>query len=364
LIESKANTKFSLSGSNVWHTGSNMPFIIAGPCAAESIDQINELATLISSLNIKVFRAGIWKPRTRPNQFEGLGTAALSWLAEVQKTYGLEAIIEVANAKHVEEALEAGIARLWVGARTTVNPFSVQEIADALKGVDMPVLVKNPVNPDLSLWIGALERLNQAGITQLAACHRGFSGFSKIRFRNHPNWEIPLEFRRLHPEIPLFCDPSHIAGKRSLIPEVAQKALDLGYEGLMVEVHPLPEKALSDSAQQLSPNELIHLLEHLVFRNPSVDNLQVQEKLQQLRDEIDEIDRAFLELLAERMKVSRRIGSLKEENLISYYQYQRWNEILENRSFWAEMSGVDPEFIRKLFELIHLESINQQSEGL
>lgn len=339
------------------------PFLIAGPCSAESEEQLNETAKALSRISgICAMRAGIWKPRTRPNAFEGYGNVALEWLVGAGKKYGLKVCTEVANTNHVEEALKASINILWIGARTTVNPFSVQEIASALKGVSIPVMVKNPVNPDLSLWIGAVERLENAGIMNIAAIHRGFSTYGKSQYRNAPEWAIPIEFRRQKPDIPLICDPSHIAGKRSLIAHISQKALDLDYAGLMIETHPRPDEALSDSRQQLKPDDLAQLLSELQFACKMDEKSIHRELLELLRTRIDTLDRQLLEILAERMEVVKEIAEMKKETGLSVLQIDRWAGIVENRIETGLQLGLNEALIRRLIELVHLGAISLQGQ--
>lgn len=346
-----------------WLPGAEPPYIISGPCSAESAEQMLETAVgICSTSKVDVIRAGIWKPRTRPNSFEGKGKEALRWLKAAGEAVGKPVATEVANAHHVEVCLEAGIDMLWVGARTTVNPFSVQEIADALRGADVPVFVKNPVNPDLELWVGALERINQAGIKKLAAIHRGFSSFSKTHFRNSPMWEIPIELKTIFPHLPLFCDPSHIAGSRALLGSVAQKALDLAMTGLMIEAHIEPEKALSDADQQVSVDGLHELLAGLNLRSTSTTNPEFANKLEELRSIIDEIDEDLLRKIGHRMSIAEKIGEYKKENNVTILQLKRWEYILENRMALALPLDLSPEFTKELLQAIHKESIRKQTE--
>jgi len=342
---------------------SERPFLIAGPCSAESEEQVLETARALAKIpGITAMRAGSWKPRTRPNAFEGHGSRALGWLKKAGQETGLKVCTEVANASHAEEALKAGLDMVWIGARTTVNPFSVQEIAEALRGSGIPVMVKNPVNPELSLWIGAIERLQNAGLTQLAAIHRGFSTYGKSQYRNAPEWAIPIEFRRQKPEIPLICDPSHIAGKRSLIAHIAQKALDLDYAGLMIESHPRPDEALSDARQQLKPADLAKILEELHFSCRMDDKSSYREILELLRHKIDTLDRQLLETLAERMEVVSEIAAMKKEIGMPVLQMDRWSGIFETRTENGLQLGLDERLIRGLIELVHLESISLQEK--
>ncbi len=332
------------------------PMVIAGPCSAESEEQIMQSARELAGRGVKIFRAGIWKPRTKPGGFEGVGRAGLAWLKRVKQETGLYTATEVATRDHVFEALKWGVDVLWIGARTTANPFAVQEIADALRGVDMPVLVKNPVNPDLELWIGALQRLHNAGLDRLAGIHRGFGAYENKEFRNPPMWHIPIELRRRLPDLPLFCDPSHIGGRRELIAPLSQQAMDLGYDGLIVESHPDPETALSDAAQQVTPEELDGILAKLVIRNenrPSKD-------LSELRCRIDQLDEQLLELLARRMQVSVEIGSYKKEHGMAILQPGRYGEILDRRTDMGAAMDLDPVFVREILTGIHEESVRRQ----
>lgn len=336
------------------------PIIIAGPCSAETEAQTLATAKLVAAQGIKIFRAGIWKPRTRPGAFEGVGTAGLPWLQKVKKETGLFVGTEVASAQHVFEALKYGIDIIWVGARTTANPFAVQEIADALRGADLPVLVKNPVNPDIDLWIGAIERISQAGITQLAAIHRGFSTYAKSDYRNHPQWLIPMELRRRLPQIPIITDPSHISGKRSLLAEVSQQAMDLNFDGLIIESHCNPDEAWSDAKQQIHPDQLQSMLRSLTYRNPNIVNVPRTE-LDDLRLRIDDIDNQLIDLLRDRMQISKQIGLYKQANNITILQTRRYNEVIRDRNEKAGRKGLNEAFVSRVFESIHEESVLQQS---
>lgn len=348
---------------NPWISPEKKPMIIAGPCSAESEAQVIATAHLLAvSGKVDVFRAGIWKPRTRPGGFEGVGSIGLPWLQRVKIETGLPVATEVASARHVEEALTAGIDILWVGARSSVNPFTVQEIAEALRGVDIPVLVKNPVNPDLALWIGALERINNAGITRLAAVHRGFSSFDKTTFRNEPMWDMAIGLKTFAPDMPLICDPSHIAGTRELIPYLAQKALDLDMQGLMIESHIDPSIAWTDAKQQITPQELLSIICNLHIRESEVLNEELKDLFAELRSNIDKIDDILLQKLAERMKIISKIAAHKGEHDITIFQAGRWDEILNNRLAYAKAISLDTDFIRNFFNLIHNESIRKQSE--
>jgi chorismate mutase len=339
------------------------PFIISGPCSAETESQMVATAKQIAATGkVHAIRAGIWKPRTRPGQYEGAGDVGLEWLIQAKKETGLPVTTEVANAAHVEAALKAGVDILWVGARTTVNPFSVQEIADSLKGVDIPVMVKNPVNPDLELWIGALERLNMAGITKLIAIHRGFSSFDKGPFRNAPMWDMAIELKTRIPELEIICDPSHIAGNRDLIALIAQKALDLDMAGLMIESHITPDSAWSDAKQQVTPSALAKIIDGLVVRTVSSDNKGFKDTLGLLRDQIDHLDDEIMQKMASRMKVSEKIGQFKKENNVTILQVNRWEEIVQSRVAMGKAMGLDEGFTRDFLRLVHHESIQVQNK--
>ena len=332
------------------------PVVIAGPCSAETEEQVMETATQLAKKGIKIFRAGIWKPRTKPGGFEGVGTVGLPWLQRVQKELGMLTATEVATPRHVEAALDAGVDILWVGARTVANPFAMQELADSLRGADVPVLVKNPVNPDLELWIGGLERINGAGIKRLGVIHRGFSSYDKRLYRNLPMWHIPIELRRRIPALPIFGDPSHIGGKRELIAPLSQQAMDLGFDGLVIESHCRPDDAWSDSFQQITPDVLDFILDKLVVRN----GVQSTESLEALRRQIDECDNSIIELLAKRMRVSREIGLYKREHDMTVVQTGRSPEILDKRGAQGVLCGMSGEFMKVIFEAIHEESVRQQ----
>jgi chorismate mutase len=336
--------------------------VIAGPCSAETEDQLMETARQLQGTGITWFRAGIWKPRTSPDSFEGVGAKGLTWLKRVRQELGMHTAVEVANARHAELALENEVDLLWIGARTSVNPFTVQEIADALRGVKRHVMVKNPINPDLKLWQGALERILRADTESVMACHRGFNVYRKSFYRNAPLWELPIELKRNFPDIPLICDPSHIGGKRHLIEDISRKALNLGYEGLMVETHPTPDEAWSDAAQQLTPKAFTEMMARLRFRRHSVDDPGYHEEVARLRDSIDDVDTRLMDLLAERMGLSRAIGTLKEQNNVAFYQHNRWSGIIEHVRHAAEEMGLSEEYVLKLFSIIHLESIDMQGE--
>ena len=337
------------------------PWMIAGPCSAESQEQLLSTARAIQS-NSDLFRAGVWKPRTRPNSFEGIGEQALEWLQVVKQETDLRVATEVANAQHVEKCLQADIDVLWLGARTTVNPFYVQEIAEALNGVDIPVLVKNPLHPELSLWIGALERLNKAGINQLAAIHRGFFTLEQSAFRNEPKWEIPIRLKKKYPELPIICDPSHISGNTAMIQEVAQTALDLNMDGLMVETHVSPQIALSDAEQQITPKQLANLISSLVLRETSAEDKNFNEQLKKLRMLIDEVDMKLLQVMGERTKLVQEIGRFKKENSVTILQIERWFEILKTRQEMGVSCDLENQIVSELFELIHKHSILTQTD--
>ncbi len=339
------------------------PLVIAGPCSAESEEQVLTTAREIAATKrVSILRAGIWKPRTRPGQFEGIGSIGLEWLKKAKAETGLPTAVEVANVKHVYEALRMGVDFLWIGARTTVNPFSVQEIADALRGVDVPVLVKNPVNADLELWIGAIERIQKAGITKIAAIHRGFSSNDKSQYRNKPMWELPIELKRRMPGIPMICDPSHICGNTELIFPVSQTAIDLDYEGLMIETHNNPTVALSDAKQQITPAQLDDIIDRIVVRLSSVEDRKFISTLEDCRDRIDELDNNLIALLANRMEVARTIGEYKKQNGVTILQNVRWNEIIEKRTKQGSEKQLTEEFIKKIFDSIHQESIHHQKQ--
>jgi chorismate mutase len=336
------------------------PLVISGPCSAETEEQMLETAKQLSGFGIKIFRAGIWKPRTKPGSFEGHGEKALPWMQAVKEQTGMLTATEVATPKHVELALKYGVDLLWVGARTTANPFAVQDIADALKGVDVPVLVKNPVNPDLDLWIGALERINGAGITRLGAIHRGFSSYDKKIYRNLPMWHIPIELRRRIPSLPIINDPSHIGGRRDLIAPLCQQAMDLGMNGLIIESHIAPDEAWSDAKQQVTPEVLDYILSMLVIR----DDIVTTESLKTLRRQIDECDNELMNILAKRMRVAREIGQYKKEHGMTILQTSRYSEILDKRGAQGSLCGISPECVKLIFSAVHEESVNQQMEIL
>jgi len=345
-----------------WFDNGGKPIIISGPCSAESEEQLLETARQVKATGkAQILRAGIWKPRTRPGEFEGIGKIGLEWLNKAKAETGLPIAVEVANAAHVKDALEAGVDILWIGARSTVNPFTVQEIADALQGVDIPVLVKNPINPDLSLWIGALERINRAGITKLAAIHRGFSSFEKSAYRNEPMWDLAIQLKTLAPELPIFNDPSHICGSRDLIPYIAQKALDLDMQGLMIEAHMDPSIAWTDAKQQVTPARLSEIIDGLTVRTADSSNPEFTDKLADLRNAIDRIDDQIFQKIGERMALVEKIGEYKRDNDVTILQVTRWEEILEKRVAVASALKLEKDFTEKVLELLHHESIRKQT---
>lgn len=346
---------------NTWITSGKEPLVIAGPCSAETEEQLVATAKLLANTGkITALRAGIWKPRTRPGEFEGIGSIGLEWLKRAKEETGLPTAVEVATAKHVEEALAAGVDILWVGARSTANPFTVQEIADALQGVDVPVMVKNPVNPDLSLWIGALERINNAGITKLAAIHRGFSSYGNTTFRNDPMWDLAISLKTQVPDLPIINDPSHITGNRDLIGYIAQKAFDLDMQGVMIESHIDPSVAWTDAKQQVTPAALSDIIDHLTLRKAEVKSAAVSDKLAELRAKIDKIDDLIIQKVAERMNIAEQIGKYKKDNNITILQVNRWEEILKKTTDYGKALKLDAEFTEKLLELVHTESIRRQ----
>ena len=330
--------------------------VIAGPCSAETRDQVLETARALAKTGIYAFRAGLWKPRTRPGMFEGVGSEGLEWLQEVKRETGLKVCCEVATPEHLHQALEAGVDILWIGARTTADPFAVQALADAVKGEDISLLIKNPVNPDVELWAGALERFLNAGVKDISLVHRGFSSYGNQIYRNLPLWHIPIEMKRRFPDIPMFCDPSHMGGKPQLLAPISQQALDLMYDGLMIECHINPDQALSDKAQQITPIQLEKILSHLKIR----ENVQDQQSLESLRSQIDSLDESLFRILSERMEVSRRIGQYKQQQNMPVLQSKRYSQIVENRSDFAESIGLDREFAKQLMEIIHKESVKVQ----
>ena len=340
------------------------PLVIAGPCSAETESQVLQIANDLKNSDVSIFRAGIWKPRTRPGNFEGVGSIGLKWLQKVKKETGLLITTEVANANHVKIALDHDIDVLWIGARSTVSPFIVQEIADVLQNTDKIVLLKNPVNPDLSLWYGGIERLYSANIKKLGVIHRGFSTYSKTKFRNNPEWQIPIELQNKFPDLPLICDPSHICGRRDIIEETSQKALDLNFDGLMIETHNDPDNAWSDASQQITPKTLIKLMKDLVIRKESVQERSFIKELENLRVKIDDADSQILDILGNRMKVSDEIGKIKKKQNVAILQSERWNNILKKMISDGKQKGLSEDFILKIFKAIHQESINHQEKIL
>ncbi len=338
------------------------PVVIAGPCSAETEEQVMETARQVAAQGVRIFRAGIWKPRTRPGTFEGVGAEGLKWMQQVQKETGMLVGTEVANAKHVFEAIKYGVDILWIGARTTVNPFAVQEIADALEGLDVPVLVKNPVSPDLSLWMGALERINKAGITKLGAIHRGFTVSEKSPYRNPPQWQIAIELKQQLPDLPVFADPSHMAGNREFLFSLSQKALDLHYQGLMIETHITPDKAWSDAKQQVTPEGLNDMCNRFHVRHRKPEDPNVLETLEELRHQIDNIDDILFETIEKRMAIADQIGRYKKENNMTILQAGRWEEIVENRKEIGLKYGLSEAFLDRYLKAIHQESINRQGK--
>ena len=336
------------------------PIVIAGPCSAETEEQVMATARELAKNGVKIFRAGIWKPRTKPGGFEGVGEQGLVWLKRVKEETGMLVATEVATKQHVKAALVAGVDVLWIGARTSANPFAMQEIADALAGVDVPVLVKNPVNPDLELWIGAMQRLYNAGLRRIGAIHRGFSAYGKHLYRNMPQWHIPIELRRRLPNLTIFCDPSHIGGKRELVAPLSQQAMDMGFDGLIIESHCEPDSAWSDKSQQVTPEVLNFILHTLVV----CDSVQTTESLALLRQQIDQIDSELLEALSKRMRVSREIGQYKKEHSMPVVQTGRYDDILNSRARSAEELGMSGEFMKVVYQAIHEESVRQQIEVL
>lgn len=348
---------------HTWLQSDTLPILISGPCGAESLEQLQLTAKGLKDLNrVSLFRAGIWKPRTRPDSFEGRGEIALQWLSEIKKEFGFKTTVEVANAQHAEAALKHGVDVLWIGARTTVNPFTVQEIADALKGTDTPMLIKNPIHADLNLWIGAIERFLKNDLNKIAAIHRGFHLYGNHKYRNEPLWQIPLELKTHFPEISIICDPSHISGTRTYIQEISQKALDLGMNGLMIESHIDPEKALSDAGQQLTPSQLGKLLGELKFRQQSTPTSDSADELLRLRHLIDEIDQELISVIQKRNKVIEQIGHFKKDQHVTIFQLDRWQEILRTRGAYAKKLGLSPNHIEKICQLLHEESIRIQNE--
>src|SRR5688572_13429193 len=344
----------------VW---SKRPLIISGPCSAETEEQVMETATRLAATGrVDMLRAGIWKPRTRPGTFEGVGTKGLPWLQQVKKITGLPVTVEVATGKQVEDALHFDIDVLWIGARTTVNPFSVQELADALRGVDVPVLIKNPINPDLELWTGAVERVAKVGVKQIGLIHRGFSSYGNTEYRNAPMWHLAIEMKLRNPELMMINDPSHICGRRDILLEIAQRAIDLDFDGLMIESHIDPDKAWSDAKQQVTPERLKEMLETIIWRKEDVNSDEYHAALEKLRQQINHLDDELMQLLGQRMKIADKIGQYKKDNNITILQTNRWNEILERAASKGDALGLSREFITKYFDAVHMESINHQKK--
>lgn len=361
-IETVSRPKLNLA--NLFNTN-NQPFIIAGPCSAESRSQVLSTAQALSTIpQVKLYRAGLWKPRTRPGSFEGIGTEALTWLIEAQKETGLIPTVEVAQPVHVEACLKAGIQVLWIGARTTVSPFAVQELAEALRGTQTIILIKNPINPDLALWLGAIERIERMGILEIGAIHRGFSIYERGKYRNPPQWQIPIELMRRYPTLPIICDPSHIAGVRDWIPEIAQQALDLQMNGLMIETHINPAEALSDAQQQLTPAQLNQLIGNLKVRKHNFEDTETIIQLEGLRNSIDRIDTTLIELLAQRFSIAAQIGELKKNHNVAILQLERWDEILKHRLGYGIDLGLKADFLEKVWQLLHQAVIEQQNAQL
>lgn len=354
--------QFDIERLGNWSGKLKKPLIISGPCSAETEQQVLATAKALAEIDPTIiFRAGIWKPRTRPNSFEGVGASGLKWLQKVKWETGLQVATEVANSRHVEECLANDIDILWIGARTTVNPFSVQEIADVLRGVDIPVMIKNPINPDIQLWIGAIERINKSGISKIAAIHRGFHSFEQSPFRNDPIWKLPIELKLECPGLPIICDPSHICGNTALIPYISQKAIDMDMDGLMIETHIIPTMAKSDAKQQLTPIQLKELLVKIVVRNAISENKEFIDRLSELRLAINNVDDEILQIFMKRMRIAEEIGKYKKENNVTILQTVRWEELLNNHTNRGAMMGMSSDFIKKIYHLIHDESIRIQT---
>ena len=345
---------------DVWN---KRPLIISGPCSAETEEQVLATAQgLAATGKVDMLRAGIWKPRTRPGQFEGIGVKGLPWMAKAKALTGLPITVEVATAKQVEDALNFDVDVLWIGARTTVNPFSVQEIADALRGVNVPVLIKNPINPDLELWTGAVERVAKAGIKNIGLIHRGFSSYGNTEYRNAPMWHLAIEMKRRNPDMMLICDPSHICGRRDILQEVAQTSIDLDYDGLIIESHVNPDEAWSDAKQQITPAVLGEMLSNIIWRREDAPSPEYHANLEKLRQQINQLDDELMQILSQRMKVAEKIGLYKKENNITILQTNRWNEILEKATAKGDKIGLSKEFITRYFDAVHMESINHQNK--
>ncbi|WP_372946853.1 chorismate mutase [Mariniphaga sp.] len=357
------STNFEINPIKEWLPHINNPLLISGPCSLETEQQTLETAKLLAKdPRVFVYRGGVWKPRTRPGSFEGVGSIGLKWLQMVKKETGLPVGTEVANAQHTEEALKAGLDVVWIGARSTASPFVVQEIADVVKGSNTVVMVKNPVNPDVQLWVGAIERIYRAGIKNIVAIHRGFTPFSDTIYRNYPNWKTVIELRRVMPNLPIICDPSHIAGKRELLFEISQKAFDMGMEGLMLESHIDPSCALSDAAQQVTPADLAKLLDKLVIRHQTANNPEFETRLDMLRSRIDAIDSELLEMLSSRVEIVKEIGRYKKENNVTALQINRWAQLMDNRVNIGKALDLNETFVKILFQLIHEDSVRMQTE--
>lgn len=342
--------------SHSLQSDTDKPILIAGPCSAESNTQVIEVAANLADMGIGIFRAGVWKPRTRPGGFEGYGEEALTWLVAAKQQYGLKLAVEVATPEHVKLACRYGIDIFWIGARTTANPFAVQALADAMRGNEKPVMVKNPLNPDIDLWIGAIERFRDAGIKDIYAIHRGFSSYEQTQYRNSPMWQIPMDFRRRMPDVPLICDPSHMGGRRDYVLPLSQQALDLGFDGLMIECHCKPDEAMSDSAQQVTPNEFRQIISKLIVR----DSSDVREGLDLLRQQIDELDEELINLIAQRMQVSRKIGEYKKKYNMTVFQSGRYKSVMDKLIAMARKKQIDEKCIKTIFETIHEESVREQ----
>ena len=357
------NVELAVEPLGSWIDTNGKPLIIAGPCSAETEDQLVETARQLKDLGaVHVIRAGVWKPRTRPGSFEGMGEAALPWIQRAKAETGLPFAVEVATPEHIELALKYGVDILWIGARTTVNPFNVQEIADALRGVDVPVLIKNPVNPDLALWVGAFERIAGAGINKLGAIHRGFATGEASKYRNVPMWQMAIELKSIFPQLPIIGDPSHMAGKRAYLNELSQMAMDLNYDGLIVESHIDPDNAWSDAAQQLTPAAFGEMLDHLEIRQVESPNREFQTFMEQSRRNIDNVDRQLVEMLGARMALVERLAEYKRDNNVTLFQPDRWKEILDTRTKMGQKLGLYPELVEEIYKIIHMESIRKQTE--
>jgi chorismate mutase len=347
---------------SIWH---KRPLIISGPCSAETEEQVLATAQRLAATGkVDMLRAGIWKPRTKPGMFEGVGTKGLPWLQQAKKITGLPVTVEVATGKQVQDALTFDVDVLWIGARTTVNPFSVQELADALRGVEIPVMIKNPINPDLELWSGAVERIARAGIKQIGLIHRGFSSYGNTEYRNAPMWHLAIDMRLKHPGMPMINDPSHICGRRDILLDIMQKAIDLDYDGLMIESHIDPDNAWSDAKQQVTPERLAEMLDTIIWRREDVNSDEYHAALEALRQKIDHLDDELMQILGQRMKISEQIGQYKKDNNITILQISRWNDIIERAGIKGDKFGLSREFITKYLDAVHMESINHQKKVL